>query len=502
WHAMTPHWTDQKAVQGRLLDLYNRARNEKDDKTAKIYFGQYLHYLGDTVSHAGYAPIVGHAKDSLMTPLGHKVGSEFFQDPDITGPAKSDKTLLTAKSFVGATAAFQRDRLSEKPKPVKAEEIQAVVKGMKYAAPSDTETIGKRAETAHLRMEQELRNAGAPLKIPKWGSPGVEPIAFDGDGKVKNGPVVPSRWSLEHKMEPAVSELSKLVPNGETKRGTIIYDRYEGKVVRAVIGSEAEVKAQLKEQGRFGTKEVMVKGSQNPNYEVSGTNTTATGIISPAPPAPQILNLGDRIKEYEKTNPLRARPEDYERVLKVVEKDSARKTIDYNKPQKPSYGVNGSNKTAAGSLSPAPQPRLTEQEKLKRKVDPQKVQSGPAMQQLKGIAGQGPGGRGTYEGERFDGGPGSTLNEPEKVKQSVPPPVPSPKVVDTTGKTPREAQQVQQPSRPQTREEQQRESLKRQQERIQEIKAQQQQDPQIKAQQLKELQARERQEREESLKRQ
>jgi hypothetical protein len=49
WHAMTPHWTDREAVQRRLLDLYNRARNEKDANTAKIYFGQYLHFLADAV---------------------------------------------------------------------------------------------------------------------------------------------------------------------------------------------------------------------------------------------------------------------------------------------------------------------------------------------------------------------------------------------------------------------------------------------------------------------
>jgi hypothetical protein len=488
WHAMTPHWTDQKAVQVRLLDLYNRARNEKDAKTAKIYFGQYLHFLADTVSHGGYAPTVGHALE------GHK--------PDIPGPSSSDKTMVTAKSLVGAIAAFQRDRLGEKPKPVPAEDLQAVVKGLKYAAPSDAEAIGKRAETAHLRMEQELRNAGAPLKIPKWGAAGVEPLAFDGDGKVKNGPVVPSRWSLEHKMGLATSEMEKLVPKGETKRGTIIYDRYEGKVLGTVIGSEAEVKAHLKEQARYGTQEVMVKGTQEPKYEVGGSSRTASGLIFPARPGSQTLNLGDRLKEYEKTNPLRARPEEYEKVLKVVGRDTAWRELEVNQPPKSGYGVKSSDKAQTMTPSQPLRGQVSEPERSGKKVDPQKIQSGSALQQLQGIAGQGPQGQGTYEGKRFDGGPGSTLNEPQKVKQVQPPPVPTPKVVDTSRRTLREAQQGQQPGGPPSKEDQQRESLQRQQQRIQEIKAQEQRDPQIKAQQLKDLQTRERQEREESLKRQ
>jgi hypothetical protein len=177
WHSLPPFIDNPEAnkqyLQRRLNELYKRARYEKDLLTAKIYFGQYLHALADVVSHGEYGAFFGHIRD--------------WKAPDIPGPLKQDKTLMTVNLLVEEIARFQRERFRETPTIVPNKHIQAVVSALKYAAPSDSESIGTREEVARQRMEQELRNAGAPIQIPKWGTGNVKSIPFDGEGKVKVG---------------------------------------------------------------------------------------------------------------------------------------------------------------------------------------------------------------------------------------------------------------------------------------------------------------------------
>jgi hypothetical protein len=248
WHSLPPWWyseedlgnpslflgsdderavqrrlRDEQMVQRRLLELYKRALDvdEKDDYTSKIYFGQYLHALADSITHRGYENLVGHARD--------------WKAPDIPGPERRLQTEQIIRVLVGATADYQRRRLHEKPRVVAKSTLNMIENALTYAAPSGTETVETRQEVVRQELERSFRNPNIAQSIPKWtvkeGDGGVAPIPFDVDGKVKtDGKVIdPTHWG----------------------------DVLEGVTITASRQAAADVKAEL---GPFGLSNVSLGG--------------------------------------------------------------------------------------------------------------------------------------------------------------------------------------------------------------------------------------------------
>jgi hypothetical protein len=188
WHSLPPLISSEyllidykQMVHRRLVELYGRARNESDERIAKIYFGQYLHALVDSVTHEGYYDIIGHFPSHV---------------PDVPGPEKRAVTTKITRLLVGEIASFQRDRLQQQPHPVPTETLNAVVNALTYAAPNGQEADAeKRWEVARQRLEKELKERHVIESIPKWGSAGVDAIPFDADGHIKKGNVIPpTEW--------------------------------------------------------------------------------------------------------------------------------------------------------------------------------------------------------------------------------------------------------------------------------------------------------------------
>lgn len=212
---------DEQMVQRRLLELYKRTLDEKDDYTSKIYFGQYLHALVDSITHRGYENLIGHALDG--------------KTPDIPGPERRTQTEQIVRILVGAFAGYQRARLHEEPRVVQKSTLDAIESALTYAAGSGTETITNRQEGVRRKLESDFRNLNIAQSIPKWtvkeGDGGVAPIPFDVDGKVKtDGKVIdPTHWG----------------------------DVLEGVTITASRQAAADVKAEL---GPFGLSNVSLGG--------------------------------------------------------------------------------------------------------------------------------------------------------------------------------------------------------------------------------------------------
>jgi hypothetical protein len=175
----------KQIVQRHLVQLYDRARDARDPETSKIYFGQYLHVLADSITHNSYFNIIGHG------PQEHA--------PDIPGPDRRKQTGEIVRLLIGAVARYQADTLHEKPRPVPAATVDAMVNAFTMAAPSGQESIAHRSEVARQQLQRELRQREIVQSIPQWcsgptaqcGDRSVRPLALDVDGNVKKGPLIP-----------------------------------------------------------------------------------------------------------------------------------------------------------------------------------------------------------------------------------------------------------------------------------------------------------------------
>lgn len=175
----------KQMVQRRLVELSDRARDAKDPETSKIYFGEYLHALADSITHDPYLNIIGHAVQ------GHK--------PDIPGPERRKQTGDIVRLLIGAVARYQTDTLHEKPRPVATATVDAMVNALTLAAPSGQEPIASRSEVARQQLQREFRQRQIVQSIPKWcsGPPAqcddtsIKPLALDVDGNVKKGVIIP-----------------------------------------------------------------------------------------------------------------------------------------------------------------------------------------------------------------------------------------------------------------------------------------------------------------------
>ncbi|HWZ44520.1 MAG TPA: DUF6765 family protein [Candidatus Saccharimonadales bacterium] len=199
----------RQMVQRRLVDLYDRARDAPDKETSKIYFGQYLHALADSVTHANRYNLVGH----LLS--GH--------GPDIPGPERRAQTTEIARLVTGAIGRFQADRLHEQPRRIPRGTLDAVVDALTYAAPSGHEAIADRAEVVRQQLNRVLQPQ-MTQPLPKWcagppeqcGGGDIRPMAFDVEGKVKTGPVIPpTDWEkvAPKLVETAAAKAAKSVLN-------------------------------------------------------------------------------------------------------------------------------------------------------------------------------------------------------------------------------------------------------------------------------------------------
>ena len=180
WHSL-PTWSKgllpnkyaQRAVDEQLVNLYNRAKSEKNTRKANIYFGQYLHALADSVAHKGFYNVIGHGLK------GHT--------PDVPVAEHRNKTKRIVNLIVGSFARFQRDRLEKTPKHIRAEEIGKVVNALTYAAPSDEMPLRTREEIVY----QQLERAFPGINVPRWAA--VGPLVYNQHGDERQGNLHPPR---------------------------------------------------------------------------------------------------------------------------------------------------------------------------------------------------------------------------------------------------------------------------------------------------------------------
>ncbi len=183
WHSLAPETVlirtlgaqrqaERRAaayVQNRLIQLYRRARQEPDARQAKIYFGQYLHALADSVAHKGFYSLVGHGLK------GHT--------PDVPLAQNRKKIQQILVLVSGAYTRFQRDRLGGTPTKVAAAQRAVVARALSYAAPTEQVPLHMREQIVHQRLQRQFAN----IKIPTWAQAGA--LVFNGAGRERKGAI-------------------------------------------------------------------------------------------------------------------------------------------------------------------------------------------------------------------------------------------------------------------------------------------------------------------------
>lgn len=187
WHALPPYLKgdgEEEFLGRRLAELYGRAFQAQDPDTARVYFGQFLHYLADSHAHAGFHNILGHLCPRITTLCtgGHGL--------DIPGPDKDSQTEATLRNIITLTSRFYRTRFNIVLNPVNEAQLSAIKGSLRYAAPSGQETIASRERVVQQRMQQSLRAIGAQVDLPLWNRDTMA-IGFDNDGRIKQGATEP-----------------------------------------------------------------------------------------------------------------------------------------------------------------------------------------------------------------------------------------------------------------------------------------------------------------------
>lgn len=174
WHCL-PAYGDEEYCSRRMRELYGRALAAQDDRTARIYFGQYLHYVADSWSHPGFHNIFGH----LLR----------WHAPDVPVPDARESTRYVAMALTLEARRFERTRFRRDIPPVSGDTLDAIVSALQYAAPDAGVPIGTRAVTARQKMEEALRARGANFSLPVWVDPTPgdpkSALPFTEDGALK-----------------------------------------------------------------------------------------------------------------------------------------------------------------------------------------------------------------------------------------------------------------------------------------------------------------------------